>query len=371
MFANGERSAETTAAYKGEASRLVTQFLSEPLRDEAPILYESPLLGTARWFLDTHERWSGSTIRLFAAALHQEVAELVLAGEFVDHPGEQSLLWRLKRKRPRPALTVRKSKKGKQVAHQTKTAAKNKRRKRRKSIDLIELRTLIEFFRLKADSFALWIVGYILVASRLGWRPGEIVSLTREVTVLRAKAEKRSNGRGLSDTCEIDISAYVERGRLFKNQNLLSQLDKWIADGRKWAAYYGGHAELQDNINSRLATACKKIGIERVCTYTFRHFAISCMKASGFSRAEIAVIVNHATDRTAGEYYGKRRFGRKRTKKTLGLDPPRLLLVRNQARIFKSNPEKKKRDAEKKSAEVPTSNTSEGPDTGASPGMGA
>ncbi len=367
MFANGERSAETMAAYKREARRLVAQFVSEPPRDEAPILYDSPLLGTARSFLDTHECWSGSTIRLFAAALHQEIAELVLAGEFVDHPGEQSLLWRLEHKRPRPAPIVRKSKRGKQVAHQKRTVAKKMRRKRRKSIDLIELRALIEFFRLKADSFSLWIVGYILVASRLGWRPGEIVSLTRDGTFLRAKAEKCSNGRGLTDTCELDISAYIERGRLIKNKNLLSQLDKWIADARKWEVYYGGRAELQDNINSRLATACKKIGIERVCTYTFRHFAISCMKASGFSRAEIAVIVNHATDRTAGEYYGKRRFGRKRAKRILIFDPARLLLVRTQARIFKRNPAKRKKDA----AEVSGLSTSDGLDTDASLGMGS
>jgi integrase len=348
MFANGERSAETIAAYKREARRLVAQFLREPPRDEAPILYDSPLLGTARSFLDTHERWSGSTIRLFAAALHQEIAEPVLAGEFEDHPGEQSPLWRLEHKRPRPASIVKKSNKGKQVAHQKRTAAKRMRRKRRKSIDLMELRTLIEFFRLKADSFSLWIVGYILVASRLGWRPGEIISLTRDGTFLRAKAEKCSNGRGLTDTCEIDISAYVERVRLFKNENLPSQLDKWIADARKWEAYYGGRAELLDNINSRLATACTKIGIERVCTYTFRHFAISCMKASGFSRAEIAVIVNHATDRTASEHYGKRRFGRRRAKKILSFDAARLLFVRNGARIFKRDPERRKKDTEEK-----------------------
>jgi hypothetical protein len=250
MFANGHRSAETTAAYKRETHRLVAQFVREPSGDGAPIIYDRPLLGTVRWFLDAHERWSRSTIRLFAAALQQEVAEMILAGEFEDHAGEQSLLWRLEHDRPRPAPTAKKSKRAKQVAHQQRAAAKKTRRKRRKSIPLAELRALIQFFRLKADGFSLWIVGYILLASRLGWRPGEIVSLSRDGTLLRADAEKRSNGRGLCDTCQIDISAYVKRTHLFKNQNLLSQLDKWIADARKWEAYYGGRAELQDNINS-------------------------------------------------------------------------------------------------------------------------
>jgi integrase len=370
MFAEAQKSSETIADYQREANRLVGQYLRERPKDEGPILYDRVLLRTASWFLNSHERWSQSTIRRFAAALHQEVEKLVLAGEFEDHPGEKSLLWRLKKDRPRPIPKVEKSKRSKLVAHQKKAASKKMRKKHRKSLPLKELRSLTEFFRLKADSFSLWIVGYILLASRLGWRPGEIVSLTRDANFLRAEAEKHSNGRGLTDTCEISISAYIDRSRLFKKQNVLSRLDKWIADARKWEAYYGGRAELQDNINARPATACKKLKIKRVCTYAFRHSAISCMKASGFSRAEIAVIVNHATDRTASEYYGKRRFGRKRAKKMLGFDPTRLLLVRKEARMFKRDPEKKKA-AEEKSAEASSLSSSNDQAADTSLGMGS
>jgi integrase len=341
MFAEAQKSSETIADYRREANRLVGQYLREPAKDEGPILYDRPVLRTTCWFLSSHERWSQSTIRRFAAALYQEVEQLVIVGEFEDNPaeGEKPLLWRLKKDRPRPAPKVKKSKKGKQVAHQKRGATKKIRKKPRKSIPLKELRSLTKFLRLKADSFSLWIVGYIVIASRLGWRPGEIVALKRDGNFLRAQAEKYSNDRGLTDTCEIDISAYIERLRLFKKQNPLSQLDKWIADGRKWEAYYGGRAELRDNINARLATACKKLRIGRVCTYTFRHFAISCMKASGFSRAEIAVIVNHATDRTAGEHYGKRRHGIKRARKLLSFDRARLPLVREKARSFEREAE--------------------------------
>jgi hypothetical protein len=72
------------------------------------------------------------------------------------------------------------------------------------------------------------------------------------------------------------------------------------------------------------------------------------MTASGFSRAVLAVIVNHATDRTASEHYGKRRFGRRRAKKILSFDAARLLFVRNGARIFKRDPERRKKDTEEK-----------------------
>ena len=372
MFAEGQRSSETIADYQHEANRLVGQYLREPFKDEEPILYDRALLGAANWFLKSHERWSKSTIRRFAAALHQEVEVLVFAGEFDDSPaqGEKSLLWRLKHDRPRPAPEVQKSKKRKEVAHQKRAATKKMRKKPRKSIPLKELRSLVEFFRLKADSFSLWIVGYILIASRLGWRPGETIALQRDGNFIRAPAEKCSNDRGLTDTCETDISVYVERLRLFKKQSLLSQLDKWIADTRKWEAYYGGRAELRDNLNARLATACKKLKIKRVCAYTFRHFAISCMKASGFSRLEIAAIINHATDRTASEHYGRRRYGRKRAKKMLGYDPARLLLVRNEARIFKRDPEKKKKCPEDKGAGASNLGVSDSLDADTSLGRG-
>ncbi|MGX4805523.1 hypothetical protein [Bradyrhizobium guangdongense] len=346
MFTDSQRTSETIADYRCEANRLTTQYLREPPKDEGPIIYDRPLLQAASSFLNSHERWSRSTIRRFAAALYQEVEQLILAGEFEDHKGKQSLLWRLKNDRPRAIPPVKKSKKAQQVAHQKGVVAKRMRKKRRKSLPVKELQELTEFLRLKADSFSLWIVGYIVLASRLGWRPGEIVSLTHEGNYLRAAAEKHTNGRGLTNSCEIDVSGYIQRSRLFKRQNPLSVLDKWIADAREWEAYYGGRAELQGNINARLATACKKIGIKRVCTYTFRHFAIASMKASGFSRAEIAVLVNHATDRTAGESYGKGRYGARRAKRRLNFDPARLFLVRNEARIFKRDPENRNWGAE-------------------------
>jgi len=194
----------------------------------------------------------------------------------------------------------------------------------RKSIPLRELRALVGYFRGRADGFSLWIVGYILVASRLGWRPGEIVSLRREGNFLRASAEKHTNGRGLADTCEVDISAYPKW--------LIDRLDQWISATKKWEERYGGLWNVRSVMNERLATASDALGIERVSTYTFRHFAIACMKQSGFSKSEIAVIINHASNRTATEKYGKAREGIKRAKKMLRFNEERLQLVRDPPR---------------------------------------
>jgi integrase len=331
MFPTAKRNPKTIAAYECETSRLVAQYQRENPND-AP---GAPLVQTAHWFLNSHARWAGNTIRLYANALEQVIGSMLEDDTFDPDSQEAVLLRRLKNDRPSSVGKSKKSEKAKLVAHQQKVAAKKKKRKKpRKSIPVSELRELIRYFRSRDDEFSLWIVGYIILATRIGWRPGEMLIVQREGYLLRAVAEKHTNGRGLKDNCEIDLSAYFEKSRLFKSVSLISELDKWIADIHKWETYYGGLSMLRDNINSRLATACENREIKRVCTYTFRHFAISCLKASGFSRAEIAVIVNHGNDRTAGEHYGRRRHGFKRARKMLRFDQARLPLVRATARKF-------------------------------------
>jgi integrase len=330
-----QRSDETVALYSRETVRLIAQFQSENPDANPHIL---PIVATAEWFLNSHGRWAPSSIRVFALALEQEIKDLLEYDTFDPDSPMGQLLWRLKKDRPDSTKKVEKTQKEKAAAHQKKVAAKKKksaakkRKKRRKSLPMQELRKLVAYFRSRPDEFARWIAGYIMIASRLGWRPGEIINLQRDGNLICSAAEKHTNGRGLTDRCEVDISAYFEKARLIKRASLASEIDRWIADAQKWKAYYG--TKLQSVINGRLATASKSTEIARVCTYTFRHFAISCMKASKFTCAEIAVIINHASDRTAGEHYGKRHHGVKRPQKMLQFDRRRLPLVRNLVRAF-------------------------------------
>ncbi|MBR0850259.1 site-specific integrase [Bradyrhizobium diazoefficiens] len=326
MFTEPVRSDDTIARYEIDATKIVGQYCREHPAEVCHAPYETRVTMCVGWFLDSDGRWSDSTIRGIAAALTQRVEMFVRMDLIYDNPEPaKSLLWRLKNARPQSRKKAKKSKKAKKEAHQKKVAAKKMQRKApRKSIPLRELRALVQYFRDQADGFSLWIAGYILIASRLGWRPGEIVSLRREGDFLRTRAEKHTNGRGLTDTCEVDISAYPKR--------LIDRLDQWIAAIEKWEEKYGGLWQVRRAMNERLATASDALGIERVCTYTFRHFAIACMKRSGFSKSEIAAIVNHASNRTATEKYGKARDGIKRAKKMLRFNEERLQLVRDPPR---------------------------------------
>jgi hypothetical protein len=332
MPAQAHRTLKTVETYEREVGRLVAQCVAENPNDNAR---EQALVRTALWFLAQHGRWSPATIRIFAAALLQEMGRMLEFDRFDPDFPEAILLKRLKHDRPAPAEKATRSKNAKKVAHQKCEAAKKKpRAKPRKSLPVRELRALRGYFLSSEDEFSLWVAGYITLASHIGWRPGEMLALKRNGTVLAAPAEKHTNGRGLTDTCRIDIAAFLEKIRLIRSANLIELIDKWTADTRKWEAFYRGITRLQDNINARLASACKHLKLKRVCTYTFRHFAVACMKASGFSRAEIAVILNHATDRTASQHYARRSRGIKRAKRGLGFDVALLKLVRPRFRKF-------------------------------------
>lgn len=330
MLAEQDRSPETVARYEIEATKFFGRFCREHHADVCDAPYESRLSMAILWFLGRHGVWSEAYIRLVANALGQRLETFMLSGLIDDNPDpERSLLKRLKHDRPESIEKRKKADKAaKKIAHQKKIVAKKKkkRRKPRKSLPMRELRAVIQYFRQKPNRFSLWIAGYLTIASRLGWRPGEMVTLRREGNYLRAQAEKHTNGRGLDATCEVDISAYPRW--------LFDRLDQWISDIGKWEAEYGGLWNLRTVMNGRIATACKSLGIARISTYTLRHFAISCTKRSGFSQSEIAVLVNHASNKTASEKYGKGRGGVKRAKKMLRFNEERLLLVRDKVRSF-------------------------------------
>ncbi len=123
MPAKAQRSPGTIAAYERETGRLVAQYQRENA-DDVP---RAPLVQTVDWFLKEHARWAGTTIRLFANALEQEMGRMLEFDSFDPDSEEALLLRRLKNDRPSPVVETKKSAKAKAVAHQQKVAAKKKR----------------------------------------------------------------------------------------------------------------------------------------------------------------------------------------------------------------------------------------------------
>lgn len=309
MFPKASITFETQQAYGAEAWRLVDQFK----REDPGSTVRSPLLGTIQWFLRQDGRWADTTVRRYAVALAQELEDMLEFDSFPPESWEAVLLEALYNDRPQPAAAPS--------------------IKSRKHLPVSELRALVAYFRSSNDAFAQWCAGYLILASRLGWRPGEVVDVQRRGMLLVARAEKFTNGRGLAETCQANLSPYGARW--------FRELDEWISNVGKFEQVYGGRKGLQANLNSRLQTACRVLRIKRVCAYTLRHFAIASMKASGLTRREIAVLVNHATDRTASDEYGKKRHGAKRARRRWMIDQARLAKVRSISR--RHDPSKRSR----------------------------
>lgn len=309
------RSIQTMATYSAEARSFVRRHCADSWLNTAGVPYEVQLAAAVAAFLESHDRWSKSHIRRLAAALLQEVERLIACELFSEQPAWRGvpLVKALMENRPRPVTPG-------------KSGCSDSKRPPRKSLKNAELRRLVRHFSSRPDRFGRWIAGYLLIASRIGWRPGEVVAIKREGDFLRAPAEKHTNGRGLEGTCEVNVGAYP--------QTFYRMIDAWIADIEEFEDRYGGKWNVRSAMNERISNACEFLGIPRVCTNTLRHFAIASMKRSGFSQSEIAVLVNHASNRTASERYGKGRQGIKRAKKLLGFNKERLEKVRDKARKF-------------------------------------
>jgi hypothetical protein len=297
---------ETYARYNNMASNFVAQFANETDRDDVcDMAYEELIVASVYWFLDSDGRWSRSYVRQLSAALKQRIDNLCSAELIAVELGNK-LSKALEEDRPASKTEMRKA---------SASSVKN-----------ANLRRLIDYFRNEKNGFSSWIAGYLQVGSRLGWRPGEVVRTWLDGKYVCAVAEKNTQSRGLCGTCEIALHEY--------GPELIAKLALWISETQRWANEYGGRANLLSVVLTRVRRACVQLRIPHMDLYTLRHFAIASMKKSGYSREEIAVLVNHASTRTAGEHYGKARIGSKRAKKRFRIDAWRLSLVRKTARQF-------------------------------------
>lgn len=310
---DAKKSDQTYARYNGIATRFIRQFVRESDRtDLCDMSYEDLSVAAAHGFLKANGRWAKVYGRQLAGALSQWIENLGGA-DLIPQSTTQTLLQALKEARPSPHPK----------APDPETPYPRKRPPA-KSITVVNLRRLIRHFRNKDDGFSPRIAGYLQIGSRIGWRPGELVEMSLDGYYLRAPAEKNTNTRSLTPTCEVDLREYPRR--------LIKKLESWISETTSLANDYGDKWKLRDAAREQISNACEKLGIRPISPSTLRHHAIACMKKSGLTREEIAAIVNHASTRTATERYGKARTGSKRAKKRFRFDPARLALVRNKAR---------------------------------------
>lgn len=329
---------ETYARYNDEVIMVVRQFGRESDRDDLPDLSTEDLVVAAcRWVLSQHDRWGKDFIRIRCCALAQQV-EILKSCDLIPNTEAAGLLQDLKTRRPRPVGS----------SDRVNPARRDQKTKNGTIVRNKALRAVIRLFANSDDKFDQWIAGLLKILSWIGWRPGEILNLLLLGRILSAPAEKfrRVPGENADEAKQKDGAGSGDRG-LFERleirigerypENVLVALQRWIEEIARWCEVYDGEEPLMAAVRERIRRACNDVGVKPFSLYDLRHFAIANMKKSKRSRQEIAAVVNHLSDRTAGEHYGKARSGFRRPKAMFSVAPERIAEVRKSARRFPKN----------------------------------
>ncbi|WGS18634.1 MULTISPECIES: hypothetical protein [unclassified Bradyrhizobium] len=244
-------------------------------------MHLNDLPGAIRWFVDEHNRWVKSTINLYRAALIQAIED---AGPELANASAEELLASLK-----PGPQPRKS-------GSPKTSAR-----KRKSVPEAEFALLMDRLRNRGDHPDDRLAARLLNHNvRLFLRPSEWRTAIIQGNTLIIRNGKATNGRALGTHRQLDLKDYGGKG--------VSDLSKLLVFLRKRAQGAESFRHLWGSLASRIARACKEIGIKRVSPYSTRHIGMANAK-SWMSPEEVAATAGHKTTATATAHYAKRRTG--------------------------------------------------------------
>jgi len=136
---------------------------------------------------------------------------------------------------------------------------------------------------------------------RLGFRPVELKGARLFGRYLVLPCAKATNGRAPAKERKIDLSPFPKEVRLLVG-GLLAAL-------RSAVEQYGTWKRLHKALSERLARACRRAGVRRLCFYSVRHVAIATWKAAGLDRATIAALAGHKSAETAARHYAPGKDG--------------------------------------------------------------
>jgi integrase len=172
---------------------------------------------------------------------------------------------------------------------------------KQKSLGVDERERIHEALAESSSEYAAWVMlllegGRIAGLRPIEW-PGAWLEGSQESQVLRVSNAKNSNGRthGPSRTLILGGLSEQEREVIEHLLEAVSQAD------RDWSSIYSGSRKLLHRITRRIWPRRRRYPT----LYSARHQFAADAKAAGLSRAEVAALMGHGTDRTAGEHYGR------------------------------------------------------------------
>ncbi len=138
------------------------------------------------------------------------------------------------------------------------------------------------------------------------WQRAELVCLSDKPALLVQNA-KQSNGRSHGQTRTI-VLAGMSQSAIDLIGRQIDHVHQKLLDLGSWTALY-----LQLKFSLRHAIRERwPDPIKRPTLYIARHLFAANAKAAGRSKEEVAALMGHASDETATQHYGRRRFGDRR-----------------------------------------------------------
>lgn len=151
-----------------------------------------------------------------------------------------------------------------------------------------------------------WMLINILVGLRpCEWRNALIDRINGRITLV-VKNAKHTSQRSNGETRHLDISG-LKPIELDWIRMHLRFIEKCVGDDSKWQQLYEAIRKTIRRVMRKLFPGKKKYP----SMYSTRHQFAANAKFSGFSKTEVAALLGHAVDITAGEHYGKKKHGRR------------------------------------------------------------
>lgn len=172
--------------------------------------------------------------------------------------------------------------------------------------DIIELILALESSKNKwAQATLLWIRSGVLSGLRpIEWSNVEIKEDENNNIFLIVKNAKNTNNRSHGVNRTIDLTFLTNKDESIIKKHV--KLAKGFHGNDLWKKYYEGCSNLLRTLTRKMWPNRKKYPT----LYTFRHQFSANIKASGYTPNEVAALMGHASDQTAQEHYGKKRYGK-------------------------------------------------------------
>ena len=150
----------------------------------------------------------------------------------------------------------------------------------------------------------IWLAANIIVGLRpIEWRTAKLVTIGGKVN-LQVTNAKNTNGRSHGKLRHLDLSD-LSKSDLDLIKGQLQSVSYYMNNNVNWENYYGGvRRAIRHLTRANLPKSPKYPSL-----YSSRHQFAANAKLNGLQKVEIAAIMGHAVDDTAGTHYGKKKHG--------------------------------------------------------------